>query len=48
MKLIDQFVQSFSVKHPKAADVLSYDRAVLPSFYDFTAEHSRIFGRLIR
>ncbi len=38
-KAFDRFVRDFSAKYPKATGVLSKDREVLLSFYDFPVEH---------
>jgi transposase-like protein len=35
----DQFVATYQVKYPKAAECLAKDRDVLLTFYDFPAEH---------
>jgi len=38
-KALDLFVESFSAKHPAAAECLKKDRTELLAFYDFPAEH---------
>lgn len=36
---MDQFIEAFAAKYPKAVECLSKDREALLAFYDFPAEH---------
>ena len=38
-RAFDRFVTTYGRKYPKAAECLAKDRAELPAFYDFPAEH---------
>ena len=38
-RAFDQFVASFTAKHPKAVECLAKDRTELLAFSDFPAEH---------
>lgn len=40
-KAFDRFIEVFEPKHPRAAECLAKDRALMLAFYDFPAEHWR-------
>jgi putative transposase len=40
-----KFISSYQVKFPKACECLQKDKAVSFTFYDFLAQHSRIYAR---
>ena len=40
-KAFDRFIEVFEAKHPRAAECLAKDRALMLAFYDFPAEHWR-------
>jgi transposase-like protein len=40
-KAFDRFIEVLEAKHPKAAECLAKDRALMLAFYDFPAEHWR-------
>lgn len=40
-KAFDRFIEVYDAKHPKAAECLAKDRALMLAFYNFPAEHWR-------